>query len=141
MNPIWQALIGPIAGLLDKVIPDKDAREKMAHDIALLAETQAHAQIMAQVKVNMQEAAHKSLFVAGWRPGAGWTCVIAMFFNFVAAPLINWGTAIFGVLGPDGNVIVLPTLDLSIMMPVLLGMLGLGGMRSYEKRHGVSREK
>lgn len=130
-----EILVGPIAGLLDKFIPDKDARERMAHEIATLAEKQAHDQIMAQLEVNKQEAAHKSLFVAGWRPAAGWICVLAMGFNFVAAPLINWGTEL------TNNEATLPVLDLTIMMPVLLGMLGLGGMRSYEKRNGVAREK
>jgi len=130
-----EILVGPIAALLDKFIPDKDAREKMAHEIATLAERQAHEQIMAQVEVNKIEAAHKSMFVAGWRPAAGWTCVLAMAFNFVVAPLINWGTELFH------HEATLPVLDLSIMMPVLLGMLGLGGMRSYEKRNGVAREK
>lgn len=134
MNPLVNILVGPISKLLDKVIPDKDAREKMAHDIAVLAERQAHDQIIAQIEVNKQEAAHKSMFVAGWRPAAGWCCVTAMGFNFVAAPLINWGTAFFQ---PD---VQLPVLDLEVMMPVLLGMLGLGGMRSYEKRNGVARE-
>ncbi|MGB0846972.1 MAG: 3TM-type holin [Thiolinea sp.] len=126
---IAQLLIGPIAGLLDKIIPDKDQREKLAHEIATLAEKQANQQILAQIEVNKQEAAHKSLFVAGWRPGAGWVCVLAMAFNFLVAPLLD--AAGFGV----------ETLDISSMMPVLLGMLGLGGMRSFEKRNGVARER
>jgi hypothetical protein len=130
-----EILVGPIAALLDKIIPDKDAREKMAFDIATLAEKQAHDQIMAQMEVNKQEAAHKSIFVAGWRPAAGWTCVLAMCFNFVIAPLINWGTEL------THHEATLPILDLTVMMPVLLGMLGLGGMRSYEKRNGVAREQ
>lgn len=135
MLSIAKLLVGPISALLDKFIPDKDARERMAHEIATMAEQQAHSQIMAQMEINKQEAAHQNLFVAGWRPGAGWVCVIAMAFNFILAPLINWGTEL------SGQDIVLPVLDLTIMMPVLLGMLGLGGMRSYEKRTGVSREK
>ena len=130
-----EILVGPIAGLLDKFIPDKDARERMAHEIASLAEKQAHEQIIAQIEVNKIEAASPSIFVSGWRPAAGWTCVLAMCFNFVIAPLINWGTELVH------HEATLPILDLTIMMPVLLGMLGLGGMRSYEKRNGVAREK
>lgn len=126
---IASMLVGPVAALLDKLIPDKDAREKMANEIATLAERQAHAQIVAQLEVNKQEAAHKSLFVAGWRPGAGWVCVLSMAFNFLVAPLLI--AAGFEVV----------TLDLSTMMPVLLGMLGLSGMRSFEKRNGVARER
>jgi len=126
-------LVGPIAALLDKFIPDKDARERMAHEIATLAEKQAHEQIMAQMEVNKAEAQHSSMFVAGWRPAAGWSCVLAMTFNFVMAPLINWGTTLYGY---D---VTLPVLNLEIMMPVLLGMLGLGGLRSYERRNQVER--
>lgn len=128
-------LIGPISKLLDKIIPDKDERERMAHEIATLAANQAHEISIAQIDLNKQEAAHTSLFVSGWRPAAGWTCVSAMAFNYVAAPLINWGTALYG------SPVVLPVLDLDVMMPVLLGMLGLGGMRSFEKKNGVARER
>jgi len=122
-----ELLIGPVASLLEKLIPDKDAREKMAHDIATLAERQAHEQIMAQAEVNKKEASHRSLFVAGWRPFIGWACGVAMVNNFILVPYMN-------VFGLD----VVP-LDLSTMMPVLLGMLGLGGMRSYEKKNGLTK--
>lgn len=135
MNPLLNLLVGPIERLLDKVIPNKDEREKMAHEIATLAATQAHEINKSQIELNKQEAAHKNLFVAGWRPFAGWTCVSAMAFNFVVAPLINWGTQL------SGNDVVLPVLDLSIMMPVLMGMLGMGGLRTYEKVTKVAREK
>ena len=65
---IANLLVGPIAALLDKVIPDKDEREKMAHEIATMAATQQHEITMGQIEVNKQEAAHNNLFVAGWRP-------------------------------------------------------------------------
>ena len=130
-----ELLIGPITGLLSKVIPDKDQRDKLAHEIATLAEKQAHEQIIAQVKLNTQEAAHKSLFVAGWRPAVGWICALSMGFNFMVVPLGNLGLKL------AEQTVFLPTLDLSTMMPVLLGMLGLGGMRSYEKSKGIARER
>ena len=123
-----ELLIGPIAALLDKVIPDADEKAKMAHQIATLAETQSHELAKLQVETNKQEAAHKSLFVAGWRPFIGWSCGIAMTSNFLVAP---YATA----LG-----LAVPPLDLSEMMPVLMGMLGLGAFRTYEKTKGVSRE-
>ena len=128
-------LVGPVSALLSRVIPDKSERDKLAHEIATMAEKQAHEQIMAQVEVNKQEAAHKSLFVAGWRPFIGWTCGVAMAFNYVGVPLIETGSALL-----DYPLTINP-LDLATMMPVLLGMLGLGGMRTYEKRVGCSREK
>ena len=128
MISIVTALIPGLMSLLEKVIPDKDARAKLAHEIATQAEKAAHAQIMAQVEVNKQEAAHKSLFVAGWRPFTGWSCGLALANNFIIVPYL-------AALGLD----IVP-LDLDVMLPVLLGMLGLGGMRSYEKRNGVARE-
>lgn len=127
-------LIGPISALLNRVIPDKGERDKLAHEIATMAEKQAHEQIMAQVEVNKVEAAHKSLFVSGWRPFVGWVCGIAMAFNFIVVPL---GAPIFLAY----TSVQMQPLDLDVMMPVLLGMLGLGGMRSYEKRNKVAREK
>ena len=130
-----EILVGPITALLDKFIPDKDAREKMAHEIATLAETQAHAQIMAQIEVNKIEAAHKSLFVAGWRPFIGWSLGFAMTFNYIVAPLVNWGTAL------SGSDVVLPILDFEIMMPVLFGLLGMATARTVEKVRGVAREQ
>ena len=127
VTAIASLLIGPIAELLGKFIPDKDKAAQLAQEIATLAERQAHEQIIAQIEVNRQEASSASLFVAGWRPGAGWVCVAAMANNFI---LIPYGSA----FGLD-----LVPLDLEYMMPVLLGMLGLGGMRSYDKRNGVER--
>lgn len=130
-----ELLVGPISALLSKVIPDKDERNRLAHEIATMAERQAHEQIMAQVEVNKEEASHPSIFVSGWRPFIGWTCGFAMAFNFIGIPLIDTGTAL------AGYAVDLNPLDLEIMLPVLLGMLGLGGMRSYEKRNGVARIK
>lgn len=129
MSAIVTALIGPIAGLLEKVIPDLDKRKELAHEIATLAERQAHDQILAQIQVNKQEAAHKSLFVAGWRPSVGWVCCTALAANYILFPLLG---------AADIEVV---TLDLATMLPILLGMLGLGGMRTYEKRNGVAREQ
>lgn len=128
-------LVGPVSALLSRVIPDKSERDKLAHEIATMAEKQAHEQIMAQVEVNKQEAAHKSLFVAGGRPFIVWVCGVSMAFNYVGIPLID----LVVLLG--GREVTIEPLDLELMLPVLFGLLGLGGMRTYEKRHGVAREK
>lgn len=136
LSSLISLISGPITTVLERVIPDKNKAAAMAHEIATMVDRQAHEQIMAQVQVNKQEAAHKSLFVAGWRPFIGWVCGAAMAFNFMAIPLINYGMALYG-----SEILPPPPLDLEVMMPVLLGMLGLGGMRSFEKRTGVAREK
>ena len=129
-----QALIGPVTGLLDKFIEDKDAKNAMAHEIATMAERAAHEAAMAQVEVNKAEAQHRSIFVAGWRPFIGWTCGVALAYHFVLAPLIVFGVAWYGAEIPE-----IPTFDMDSLMTVLLGMLGLGGMRTFEKAKGLTK--
>lgn len=130
-----QSLIGPITGLLDKFIPDKDQRARLAHDVATMAQKHAQELAKAQLEVNKVEAAHKSLFVSGWRPFIGWTCGLGMFGNFITIPFANFALAL---LQYD---IVIPLVPLETMMPVLMGMLGLGAMRTYEKKNAVHRDK
>ena len=99
--------------------------------------SERHAQELAkgQLEVNKVEAASKSMFVAGWRPAVGWVTVIGMASNYILIPMGNFGLAL------AGSDIAIPLLQMSEMMPVLLGMLGLGGMRTVEKIQKVSREK
>ena len=129
------SLIGPVTGLLDKFIEDKDVKNKLAHDLSTMAERHAQDLAKGQLEVNKTEAAHKSLFVAGWRPAVGWTCCLGMASNFLLIPIANFALAI------TGSAIVIPLLDTGEMMPVLMGMLGLGAMRTYEKKQGVQRDK
>ena len=128
-------LIGPITGLLDKFIEDKDQKNSLAHEIATMSQKYAQESALAQVEVNKVEAAHKSLFVSGWRPFIGWTCGLGMFGNFITIPFSNF---VLALLELD---IVIPLVPLETMMPVLMGMLGLGAMRSYEKKNSVHRDK
>jgi hypothetical protein len=76
------ALIGPIAGLLDKFIPDADLKNKLAHEVATMAESHAQELAKGQLEINKAEASHKSIFVAGWRPFIGWTCGVALMLAF-----------------------------------------------------------
>ena len=121
-----QALIGPVASLLDKFIPDADTKNKLAHEIATLAEKQAHEIALAQIEVNKEEA-KGNLFQAGWRPACAWVCVAGFTVNFLISPLAE----------PFG--VVVPQADISTMMPVLLGMLGLAGARSFERVKKVGK--
>ncbi len=130
-----QSLVAPVTGLLDKFVEDKDQKAALAHEIATIADKQANEQAVAQIQLNSVEAAHQSLFVAGWRPAVGWVCALAMLLNFILIPFINLGMEFAGV---D---IRLDLIEMDTMMPVLLGMLGLGGMRSYEKARNVARDK
>lgn len=127
-------LIGPVTGLLDKFIEDKDQKARLAHDLATMADNHAQELAKAQLEVNKVEAAHHSLFVSGWRPFIGWTCGLGMFGNFITIPFANF------VLALSKIDIVIPLVPLETMMPVLMGMLGLGAMRSYEKSKDVHRK-
>lgn len=130
-----QQLIGPVSGLLDKFIEDKDKKNAIAFELSTMAERHAQELAKAQIAVNQKEAAHKSLFVAGWRPAVGWVCVLGMASNFMVIPLANFALAL------AESTVVVPILDLTQMMPVLMGMLGLGAMRTVEKAKGVQRER
>jgi len=131
---VIQALIGPVTGLLDKFIEDKDQKARLAHDLATMADQHAQELAKGQMAINQVEAAHKSLFVSGWRPAVGWVCVLGMFGNFITIPFSNFVLALLGIN------IVIPLVPLETMMPVLMGMLGLGAMRSYEKKNAVHRD-
>jgi hypothetical protein len=126
-------LIGPVTGLLDKFIPDADTKAKLAHEVATMAEEHAQEIAKGQMEINAVEAANSNVFVSGWRPFIGWTCGLGMFGNFITIPFSNFVLALFEV---D---IVIPLVPLETMMPVLMGMLGLGAMRTYEKKFGVSK--
>ena len=128
-------LIAPVTKLLDKFIPDADEKARLAFEISTLAEKQAHELAKAQIEVNRTEASSSSMFVAGWRPAVGWICAMGLGFNFICVPLGNF------VLALNESTIVIPALDVSQMMPVLMGILGLGAYRTFEKTKGVARNK
>ena len=130
-----EKLIGPVTGLLDKFIEDKDQKNALAHEIATMSQKYAQEIAQGQMAINQVEAAHKSLFVSGWRPAVGWVCVLGMFGNFITIPFSNFVLALLGIN------IVIPLVPLETMMPVLMGMLGLGAMRTYEKKNSVHRDK
>ena len=126
-------LIGPVTGLLDKFIEDKDQKAKLAHEVATMAQKHAQELAKGQLEVNKAEAQHKSIFVSGWRPAVGWGCVFGMMGNFMVIPFANFVLALLEIP------VSVPLIDTATMMPVLMGMLGLGAMRTYEKRTGVSK--
>ena len=125
MIPSLTALIGPVTGLLDKFIEDKDAKSALAHEIATMAEKHSQEQVLAQLEINKTEA-KGNWFQASWRPATAWVCVLGFTVNFLISPL----AAPFGVM--------VPQVDTTVMLPILMAMLGLAGARSYEKVKGVS---
>lgn len=119
-----QALIPAASNLLDKFIEDKDQKAQLAHDLATMAERHAQELAIAQIKVN-QEEAKGNWFQSSWRPLIGWICGLSLMINYMVSPIC----AGFGI--------ILPQADMSVMMPLLFGMLGIAGMRSYDKRQST----
>ena len=134
MLGILEKLIDPVSNVLDKVIEDKDQKAKLAHEIATMAERFHHEQAMAQSEANVEQAKHPSLFVAGARPAIMWICALGLLTQFFVMPIAEWATAIWA---PD---VELPALQTGELMTLTLSLLGLGGMRSWEKAQGVARE-
>ena len=126
MEELLSGLIDPVTGIIEKVVADKDQAAKLAHDIATMADKHAQEAMLAQVAVNQAEA-KGNWFQASWRPLCGYVCVLGLATNFLISPI----SAGFGIQ--------IPQADMSVMMPVLLGMLGLATARSYEKIKGVSK--
>jgi hypothetical protein len=127
------SLIPLVGDVLDRFFPDKEKAEQAKREIE--AQLTSHfAQIdLAQLEVNKSEALSRNIFVAGWRPFVGWTCGFALFYTYLVQPIATF------VLAQTDNLVHLPAVDLGMMMPVLLGMLGLGGLRSWEKHKGLTK--
>jgi len=128
-----QALISPVAALLDKFIPDADEKAKLAHEIATLAERQAHEIALAQIEVNKQDA-KGNWFQSSWRPLVGWVCASAFAWHFVLQPIAIFATTAAGVELPP-----LPEFEMGALLTVLGGLLGLGSLRTFEKTKGVAK--
>mgnify|MGYP003653795094 FL=1 len=124
-------LVDPISNLLSEFIVDKDKQAEISYKIATMAEQNAHAQVIAQLEINKAEASSESLFKGGWRPACGWLTVFALGINYVIIPM---GGPIIEAYTP----IIMQPLDMTVMLPLLMGMLGLTGARTLEKTKGVA---
>ena len=122
------ALIGPATKLIGKFVKDKDLQQKLSHDIATMAEKHAQQLALQQIEVNKAEA-KGNWFQSSWRPLVGWICAVSLGINFMVSPIC----AGFGI--------TIPQADMSVMMPLLLGMLGIGGLRSLDKIKKVDTKK
>lgn len=139
MAPVLTALIPVLGNMFDRIFPDPKAAADAKLQVMEMAQRGELAQLDAdlrmatgQLEVNKAEAQHQSIFVAGWRPAIGWVCGAAFAFKFVVGPLIAV------LLAAIGHPIVLPEFDFSEMSTILLGMLGLGTLRTVEKVKGVT---
>ena len=131
---VLTSLVGPVTGLLDKFVEDKDQKAKLAHEIATMGEKHAQEAMLAQLEIKKAEAASGSIFKGGWRPFVGWTCGVAFAYHFIIQPLVIFILTAIGMDIPD-----LPEFDMGTLLPVLGGMLGIGGLRTYEKHKGLTK--
>ena len=115
-----ESLIAPVTSLLDKWIPDATEKQKITYKLQTLSESYAQELAVAQIKLNTAEA-KGNWFQSSWRPATGWICVLSLGVNYLVSPI----AAGFGL--------EIPQADGSTLMPILMGLLGIGGMRSFEK--------
>lgn len=132
MNPL---ILGPLfelgKNLIDRFIPDKEEARKAEMAFAVMAAEGELKQIIAQLEVNAKEAQHPSIFVAGWRPFFGWAGGAGFIYATMLQPLLEWYSTV-------NNIPVPPVLNLDLLWVVITGMLGIGGLRTYEKRTGIA---
>jgi|TARA_R100001129_G_scaffold14453_1_gene9422 hypothetical protein len=134
IQALLPSILPAVTDVIGRFLPeDKEARAKAERDLKAQLTTHLAKIDLAQLEINKTEAAHRSIFVAGWRPFIGWTCGVALAYTYVLQPILVFG------LAQSGYLIELPKMDLGEMMPVLMGMLGLGGLRTFEKFKGVSK--
>ena len=125
---LTDSVVGIAGKVLDKFIQDKDLKAKLQHEMDM----QLHNANLAQIEVNKAEAASGSIFKGGWRPFVGWVCGVAMLYHFLLQPIIVF------TLSAAGITFDLPEFDMGSLMTILMGLLGLGGLRSFEKHKGIT---
>jgi hypothetical protein len=125
---------GLIKTIVDKIAPDANIEEQGKITAALTEMQSQYALILSQIEVNKVEAANPSVFVAGARPAAMWVGVLSLFYSGIGISLLNWGAAM-------ADLPPLPAIDSSVANDILIGLLGIGGLRTAEKLRGVETRK
>ena len=128
-DPITNSVVGIAGSVLNKFVADKNLKMTLEHEL----KTQLQTANLAQIEVNKIEAASKNWFVAGWRPSVGWVCSLAMMYHFILAPMIQFAVGIAGIQ------VELPEFDFSQLSTILMAMLGMAGLRTFEKQKKVAR--
>ena len=131
---IIASLIGPVTGLLDQFIEDKDQKARLAHQLSTMAERHAHDLAKGQIEVNLAQAKHSSIFVAGARPAIMWVACLGLYWSYFLAPILNWAVVI------SGSEVPIPEISTEGLLSLTMSLLGLGAMRSFEKSKGVNRD-
>lgn len=132
MIPLISALLPGLFKIVERFLPEDPAK---AQEMQMELIKQINQLDMSQMEVNKTEAGNPSVFVSGWRPFIGWVCGAALAMNFLLFPLLEWACALYG------NPVKFPTLEMTELIGILMGMLGMGGLRTFEKIKGVARKK
>lgn len=131
-----QLILGPIfeigKTLIDRWLPDPEKKREAEMELVRMAADGELKQVIAQLEINAREAAHPSVWVAGWRPFFGWAGGAGFVYATILQPLLAWYAAIKGFAAP-------PVLNLDLLWVVVTGMLGIGGLRTFEKAKGLSK--
>ena len=131
MNPLFLAPLLDIGKtLLNRFVPDPEAKRQAEAEFLSMAMQGELKQIIAQLEINAREATHPSMWVAGWRPAVGWVGALGLFYATIGQPVLAWVSAARGWPVP-------PDLNVDLLWVTLSGMLGIGGLRTYEKAKGV----
>ena len=128
------SLVGPIVSKFVDRIPDGNERARAKEALEKELVDAANSVMLAQTEINAVEAQHKSIFVAGWRPFIGWVCGVGIAWSMVVQPMAQWAIIAWG----DGT--QLPRIDTSYLMELVTAMLGMSGLRTFEKLKGVERK-
>ena len=132
MLALLPSLLPALTEVLDRVVPDKAAAAKAKLEMEARLLEAATTQASQQAEINKIEASHASIFVSGWRPYIGWVCGMAIAWAFLLAPMLSW------LLPLTGVVAAVPPLQTEFLLELVFAMLGLGGLRTFEKLKGVA---
>ena len=127
-------LLPILANVVDKTIPDKAQKSVAMLELEKALVDNADKINLETIKTNQIEAGHKSVWVAGWRPAIGWSCSLGIAWLFIGHPVATWVAQILGYTG-----MVMPTIDTEILLELTLAMLGMAGLRTFEKIKGVTK--
>jgi hypothetical protein len=126
-------LVGGIVNKFVDKIPDGNERARAKEQLEKELVDAANQVMLAQTRINEQEAKHQSIWVSGWRPAVGWLCVCGIGWAMVVQPIVQWVIILWG----DGT--ELPSIDTSYLTELLMGLLGMSGLRTFEKMKNVAR--
>lgn len=133
LDPISN-IASAVKGIIDKFVPDANEKMKMQLELATKEIVQEHERLLAQANINLEEAKNPSLFVSGWRAAAGWVCVLGLAYTFLFHPYMVWIATLASFAPP-------PPIESGLLQYLLGAMLGIGGLRSFDKMKGVETRR